>query len=90
MKRIIAGFIVGVFIIVAARPVSASYTKEELYHMDGPLLTNTIVNVMTREINIIRVELGLQERTGQQLLDALSTELDSLPLYPWMLNQGNE
>lgn len=80
MKKIIVGF---VLMLVLSVSVNA-YTKEELYHRDGPLLTNAIVNVIIREINIIREELGLPERTGQQVLDSLSTELDSLPLYDWM------
>lgn len=85
MKKIIAGLIVGVFVIALSLPLNA-YTKEELYRRDGPILTNAIVNVMVREINIVREELGLPKRTGPQILNSLSTELDSIPLYDWMLN----
>ena len=61
-------------------------TREELYRKFGPKLIEAIVIVIKDEINLLRVEAGLPERTNQQLMNAVDTKLSSLPDYPWMNN----
>jgi len=36
------------------------------------------------EINILRVEAGLQERTGDQVVDAIASKLGAIENYDWM------
>ena len=59
-------------------------TREELYQKFGPKLVDAIVQVILDEINILRVEAGLPERTGAQVVDALNTKVDSIINYDWM------
>lgn len=59
-------------------------TREELYRKFGPQLLEVVVMIMKREINILRFQAGLQERTNQQILDALNDELNNTPEYDWM------
>lgn len=50
----------------------------------GPKLLEAIVLVTMSEINILRSAAGLAPRTADQLLNAIKSELDSLPDYDWM------
>jgi len=58
--------------------------REELYKMFGPMLIEAIVLIIKDEINILRVEVGLSERTNQQLIDSINNRLSSLSKYDWM------
>lgn len=59
-------------------------TREELYKEFGPMLVEAIVILTKEEINIIRVELGLLERTNEQIIDAIGNKLEGLEKYDWM------
>jgi hypothetical protein len=59
-------------------------TKEVLYRKFGPKLIDALARVMLREINKLREINGLTEYTGQQFVDAISNELESIPDYDWM------
>ena len=59
-------------------------TREELYKMFGPLLLEAIVLCAKDEINILRVELGLSERTNEQIRASLENKLSTLSKYDWM------
>jgi len=58
-------------------------TREELYKRFGPQLVDAVVQVTLDEINIIRSELGLPLRTGDQVINAISNKLDGIPIYDW-------
>lgn len=59
-------------------------TRDQLYKRFGPLELEAIVRVIFSEINILRVKAGLAERTVQQGIDALETQLNLLTKYDWM------
>lgn len=59
-------------------------TREELYRKFGPKLIDAVVQLTLEQINVLRVKAGLPEITGQQLIDAISNRLDSIPDYDWM------
>ena len=59
-------------------------TREELYQKFGPELMEAIVRVQIKENNIIRQHLGLPLLTGQQVINAITHELENIPDYPWM------
>ena len=59
-------------------------TREDLYQKFGPQLLEALVKLMLQEINLLRIEAGLTERTSQQLIDALSAKLSETPVYDWM------
>lgn len=59
-------------------------TREQLYRKFGPILLNAIVMIVKDEINILRQEAGLAERTNQQLMNAIDSKLDELEEYDWM------
>lgn len=61
-----------------------SITRDDLYHMYGPMLAEAIALITKDEINILRQQHGLPPRTNQQLLDAIEAKLASLPPYPWL------
>ena len=61
-------------------------TRKELYKKFGPLLMDSIVQIIKDEINILRVKAGLPERTNEQLVNTINTKLDGMELYPWMLD----
>jgi len=48
------------------------------------MLIEAIVLIIKDEINILRVEVGLSERTNQQLIDSINNRLSSLSKYDWM------
>lgn len=57
--------------------------REELYRKFGPKLVEAIVLIVKDEINILRNEVGLPARTNEQLTNAVSEKLDSVPDYDW-------
>jgi len=59
-------------------------TREDLYKHFGPLLIEAIVLIIRDEINILRVKEGLQERTNEQIINAISNKLQNLIKYDWM------
>ena len=59
-------------------------TREEIYRLFGPLLIEAIVLIIKDEINILRTNAGLPERTNQQVINAIEAKLNSLPDYEWM------
>lgn len=52
----------------------------------GPKLAEAVVLLILEEINILRVNLSLSERTTGQLLTQLNNRIESLPDYDWMDN----
>ena len=59
-------------------------TKEQLYRRFGPKLIDALVQVMLDEINLLRVEHGLVQRNGAQLVNAIANKLENIPDYDWM------
>lgn len=59
-------------------------TREELYRMFGPLLIEAIALIIKDEINLLRAQHSLPERTNQQIIDAIENKLSLLPKYDWM------
>ncbi len=84
MKKIIIVSLVSVFLMGSI--CVAETTRDDLYASFGPVLIEAVVKVIKDEINIIRTELNLPERTNQQLFNAIETKLDSLAKYDWMSN----
>lgn len=60
-------------------------TRNELYRQFGPKLIEAIVLIIKDEINILRIEAGLPERTDKQIRNAITTKLESLSDYNWMI-----
>ena len=58
--------------------------RDEAYRRFGPKLIEAIVRKIVDEINLLRVEAGLAQRTQQQVIDALIDEYQSLSDYDWM------
>ncbi len=58
--------------------------RESLYRAFGPLLIEALAIVIKDEINILRTKAGLTPRTNQQIINAISEELDDIPMYVWM------
>jgi len=59
-------------------------TREELYRKFGPKLVEAIALVIKDEINVLRTNASLPERTDQQIIDAIETKLTAAEDYPWM------
>ena len=59
-------------------------TRDEAYQRFGPVLLEAVVRKLVDEINILRSEIDLPQRTQQQVIDALTEEYQSLPDYDWM------
>lgn len=59
-------------------------TREELYRKFGPKLVEAIALIVKDEINILRTNASLPERTDQQIIDAIETKLTAMEDYPWM------
>lgn len=58
--------------------------REELYRAFGPKLMEAMALVIIDEINILRAEHGLADRTSQQIVTVLETKLATIPDYDWM------
>jgi putative Mn2+ efflux pump MntP len=87
-KKIIIGVIIAGLILSFLGGFILSQTlteqREELYKQFGPKLLDAVVRVMASEINILRVKEGLPERTNEQILTAITNELNNIPDYNWM------
>jgi len=59
-------------------------TRSELYSAFGPKLVDALAQVILSEINILRAEAGLAERTSSQLVDAIAAKLGTIGNYDWM------
>lgn len=58
-------------------------TRHLLFKRFGPQLIEAIVTLLFREINLLRQQAGLQQRTVQQALDALESEMNNTSKYDW-------
>ena len=83
LKHIGIGFLLAILIVA-----SVAATRAELYRASGPRLLDAIVQVIKDEINILRVNDGLPERTNQQIVNAVSAKLATIERYDWM-NTGD-
>ena len=59
-------------------------TREELYRYFGPLLIEALTLIIKDEINILRAQHGLAERTNSQIMTAIGNKLGTLQKYDWM------
>lgn len=55
--------------------------RDKYYGKFGPRMIEATINTILKEINRLRVEVGLTERTKAEMLNALETEYKSLPDY---------
>ena len=55
--------------------------KELFFSYFGPKVIEAIVLIMKDEINLLRVQHELPERTNQQIIDAISNKLVELSDY---------
>lgn len=62
-------------------------TRNELYRAFGPKLIEAFADLVLDEINALRNIAGLNERTKQQMADALKSKLDLTEDYTWMNEQ---
>ena len=62
-------------------------TREELYQKFGPVLLEAVCLIIKDEINLLRTEHGLAERTNLQIMTAIDNKLQTLELYPWMTEE---
>jgi len=81
MKRLMVIFL---FTLTAN---AMAVTRDELYQQFGPMEIEAVVLVIKDEINLIRTELGLSERTNQQIMEAIDNRLKLLQKYDWMENR---
>ena len=58
--------------------------REELYKHFGPKLIEAVVLVVKDEINLLRTEHSLPERTNEQIVGAIGNKLNSIFDYGWM------
>ena len=84
MRKTIIVFVLGLMLCSA---IFAASTREQLYRKFGPQLIEAIVMVIKDEINILRTQHGMAERTNQQLIDAIDTKLADVNDYDWMKEQ---
>ncbi len=84
MSKWIDRLIVAVIVFVACSTWSYAMDREQLYRQFGPKLTEAVVRVMIDEINILRTQHGLNERTKTQAIYSVQSELDALQNYDWM------
>jgi len=58
--------------------------RDELYEKFGPLLIEAITLIIKDEINILRIQHGLSERSNEQIITAISNKLTELSRYDWL------
>lgn len=73
-----------IFLIIFITSISFGVDRGALYRRFGPVIIEAVVLVIKDEINLLRAEAGLPERTNQQMLNAIETKLDSVEKYEWM------
>lgn len=59
-------------------------TREDLYKAFGPILLEAIVLIIKDEINVLRTQASLPERTNQHITNAIEVKLAGLSKYNWM------
>ena len=59
-------------------------TREELYEHFGPKLIEAVVLVVKDEINLLRTQHGLSDRTNEQIIGAIGNKLNGIANYDWM------
>ena len=59
-------------------------TRDDVYSMFGPKLLEAIALIIKDEINTLRAEHSLPDRTNQQILNAIEAKLETLSDYDWM------
>lgn len=59
-------------------------TREDLFKHFGPQLMEAVGLVILDEVNLLRVQAGLSERTPQQFLDAIESKWNANVPYAWM------
>lgn len=59
-------------------------TRDEVFHRFGPFQIEGILIMLMEEINRLRVHMGLQPRTFQQVLNELNNHQTHLEPYDWM------
>ena len=59
-------------------------TAAELYEAFGPKLIDALARVVKDEINVLRDKHGLDDRTNEQVVNAIAAKLAAIPDYPWM------
>ena len=65
-------------------------TRDELYRLFSPNLLEAITLIIKDEINILRVEAGLPERTTQQLINAIKDKLDNAEDFDYQKNYESQ
>lgn len=58
--------------------------RDDLYQRFGPLLKEAVLLLMLQEINILRQEAGLPERTEADMYTAIKNKVNELDDYDWM------
>ena len=58
--------------------------REELYKAFGPKLVEALAEVIRSEINVLRLQHGLAERTKAQMVSAIESKLATIADYDWM------
>lgn len=61
--------------------------RAETYQKFGPKLMDAVVQVMTSEINEVRTNAGLKEKTNEEIMDEINTILATMEDYDWMEEQ---
>ena len=59
-------------------------TRDEIFRKFGPILTEAIMLVLLEEINELRNNQGMPERTEQWIIDSLANHTSELLPYDWM------
>lgn len=85
MKKTVLLILLCVFLFSSGIYVGAA-ARDNLYRKFGPMLLEAVVMVIKDEINLLRTEHGLPERTNTQLVNAIETKLSEIKKYEWMEN----
>lgn len=59
-------------------------TRENVFNKFGPKLIEAIVGVMRDEINDLRKNAGLQEKSEQQIFDAIDNKIKGVSDYEFL------
>ena len=59
-------------------------TRHELYQQFGVKLIEALALVIKDEINTLRSQHGLANRTNAQIVNSISDKLDTITDYNWM------
>lgn len=73
-----------IIIILVLCSILFAGVRDDLYIKFGPKLIEAVVLVIKDEINILRQQHGLPDRTNQQLISAIDAKLADANDYDWM------